>query len=77
MLSQDLVTCVRDLEWAIQLCKDHNDGHLWDTLIDHTAHHAENVLPLLQHAGKFVGEATILRKMPLGLQVRDSTSLSA
>uniref|UniRef100_A0A6A7FZH2 Vacuolar protein sorting-associated protein 41 homolog n=2 Tax=Hirondellea gigas TaxID=1518452 RepID=A0A6A7FZH2_9CRUS len=61
----------RDLTWAIQLCKDHNDPHLWDVLIDNTVHYAENIRPLLEEGGKYVGDVQILRRIPPGLEIPD------
>ncbi|KAA0191973.1 hypothetical protein HAZT_HAZT003301 [Hyalella azteca] len=71
--TQDALSLVlleaRDLNWAIDLCKHHNDRHLWDTLIDHTISYSDNIRPLLEEAGKYVGEVEILRKIPPGLEV--------
>ena len=71
--TQDALSLVlleaRDIGWAIQLCRDHNDDHLWSTLIDNTVHYAENICTLLLEAGKYVGESKIIQKIPSGLKI--------
>ncbi|KAG7161245.1 Vacuolar protein sorting-associated protein 41-like, partial [Homarus americanus] len=58
-----------DLQWAIRLCKEHDDVDLWGRLINYALDRPEYVRELLNNIGTHIDPLLIINQIPKGMEI--------
>lgn len=66
---------LRDVDQAIEFCKEHNDEELWEDLIDYAIDKPTFITGLLNNIGTHVDPIILIQKIQEGMKIpglRDS-----
>ncbi|CAD6996770.1 unnamed protein product [Ceratitis capitata] len=64
-----IIEKIKDIEMAIEFCKEHNDSDLWNILIDESVKEPEIVLKLLDGIVDYVDPVAVVEKIKLGQDI--------
>lgn len=59
----------QDLQWAIRLCKEHDDVDLWSRLINFALDKPECIRELLNNIGTHIDPLLIINRIPKGMEI--------
>ncbi|XP_052801970.1 vacuolar protein sorting-associated protein 41 homolog isoform X2 [Mya arenaria] len=66
---------LRDVDQAIEFCKEHNDQELWEDLIQHSLNKPNFIRGLLNNIGTHVDPSNLIKRIQTGMEIpglRDS-----
>ncbi|KAH8262946.1 hypothetical protein KR044_002288, partial [Drosophila immigrans] len=64
-----IIHCIKDIEMAIEFCKEHNDDDLWNMLIDESTKQPEIVTKVLDGIVDYVNPELVVSKIKLGQDI--------
>lgn len=60
---------LKDMQYAISFCQEHDDPDLWNDLINHSLNKPEFITFLLQSIGTYVDPTPLVQKIKSGMQI--------
>lgn len=60
---------LKDMQYAISFCQEHDDPDLWNDLIDHSLNKPEFITFLLQSIGTYVDPTPLVQKIKNGMRI--------
>ncbi|XP_039228148.1 vacuolar protein sorting-associated protein 41 homolog isoform X2 [Drosophila yakuba] len=64
-----IIHSIRDIEMAIEFCKEHDDNDLWNALINEFSKHPEIVTKVLDGIVDYVNPAVVVEKIKMGQNI--------
>nr|XP_017034718.1 vacuolar protein sorting-associated protein 41 homolog isoform X2 [Drosophila kikkawai] len=64
--NQEYLFLIKDVEMAIEFCKEHDDNDLWNTLIDESTKQPEIITKVLDGIVDFVNPEVVVSKIKMG-----------
>ncbi|KAK7067619.1 Vacuolar protein sorting-associated protein 41, partial [Halocaridina rubra] len=59
----------QDIQWAIRLCKEHDDADLWNRLIEYCLDKPDYIRELLNNIGTHIDPIMIIQRIPNNLEI--------
>ncbi|XP_050315516.1 vacuolar protein sorting-associated protein 41 homolog [Anthonomus grandis grandis] len=64
-----IINELKDMQYAISFCHEHDDSDLWDDLINHCIDKPEFITFLLQSIGNYIDPTVLIQKITPGMEI--------